>query len=77
METYLEAKYHLDQRSLNTEVSAAFLNRLEDRRSLICLDLGAITRGRRAAFDRLESGLRSPHRGRRSGRQFAEKRLAK
>jgi SAM-dependent methyltransferase len=55
---YLEAKFALDERSLNREVRAAFLNALRSLPRIECLDVGA---GVGATFRRLLlSGLTTP-----------------
>jgi ubiquinone/menaquinone biosynthesis C-methylase UbiE len=55
---YLEAKFALDERSLNREVRAAFLDVLRGLPRIECLDVGA---GTGATFRRLlHSGLTAP-----------------
>jgi len=55
---YLEAKFALDERSVNREVRKAFLNALRSLPQIQCLDVGA---GTCATFRRLlESGLTTP-----------------
>jgi SAM-dependent methyltransferase len=55
---YLEAKFALDERSLNREVRAAFLDALRGLPQIECLDVGA---GTGATFRRLlQSGLTTP-----------------
>ena len=55
---YLEAKFALDERSLNREVRAAFLDALRGLPRIECLDVGA---GTGATFRRLlQSGLTTP-----------------
>ena len=55
---YLEAKFALDERSLNREVRAAFVDALRGLPRIECLDVGA---GTGATFRRLlQSGLTTP-----------------
>ena len=55
---YLEAKFALDERSLNREVRTAFLDALRGLPRIECLDVGA---GTGATFRRLlQSGLTTP-----------------
>lgn len=55
---YLEAKFDLDERSLNPQARAAFLDRLHQLPEVRCLDVGA---GTGATFRRLlEAGLATP-----------------